>query len=392
MVDQTFLEWPFFEDRHRQLSADLRAWCRENIGMHGDHETDADTVSSGFVQALGQAGFNAHTVPAPWGGASETLDVRSLAICRETLAYYHGLADFAFVMQGLGSGPISMFGTEEQRSKYLPPVAAGTAIAALGMTEDNAGSDSAAIETRAEDMGDHWLLNGHKTFISNGGIADQYCVFAVTDPELGTKGISCLIVEATDPGFSVPQRIDVMAPHPLGRLQFDNCRIPKDRLVGQRGQGFKVAMANLDVFRTTVGAAALGFARRALDEALARTEDRQMFGQRQADFQLTQIKIGEMATEVDASALMVYRSAWTRDVKGVRVTREASMAKNYATEAAQRIIDSALQMWGGLGVTVGTPVENLYREIRALRIYEGATEVNQMVIAKATYQGFERES
>ena len=304
------------------------------------------------------------------------------------LAYRSGLADSAFVMQGLGSGPIALAGSEAQKAAYLPPVAAGRSIAALGMSEPDAGSDVANMKTTAVDDGDGWVLNGTKTWISNAGIADQYCIFAVTEPGAGARGLSAFVVEAGDPGFSVAERIELIAPHPLGTLRLVDCRIPKDRILGAPGDGFKLAMANLDIFRSSVGAAALGFARRAMDEALARCQEREAFGEKLSAFQLTQAKLADMATDIDASALLVYRAAWTKDVQQRRVTREASMAKMYATEAAQRVVDQAVQLFGGLGVTVGMPVEQLYREVRALRIYEGTTEINKLVIARQALQEF----
>lgn len=382
MADRSYLDWPFLEDRHRALAARLRDWATNNIDEH-DH-ADADDFCIRMVRALGRDGFLKLTVPAEAGGEYEKLDVRSLCLAREHLAYRHGLADFAFVMQGLGSGPISLFGTPEQKAKYLPPIGRGEKIAALAMSEPDAGSDVAAMTTTAEDRGDHYVVNGVKTWISNGGIADTYTVFARTSDAPGAKGLSAFVVEANTPGFTVPERIDVIAPHPLGTLKFTDMKVPKANMLGAPGDGFRVAMSNLDIFRSTVGAAALGFARRALDEALARGQERKLFGQKLADFQITQQKIGEMATQVDAAALLVYRSAWTKDSGAARVTREASMAKMFATEIAQKVIDEAVQLWGGLGVKSGIMVESLYREIRALRIYEGTTEVNRLIIADHT--------
>lgn len=382
MADRSYLDWPFLEDRHRALAARLRDWAKANIDEH-DH-ADADDFCIRMVRALGRDGFLKLTVPAEAGGTYEKLDVRSLCLAREHLAYHHGLADFAFVMQGLGSGPISLFGTAAQKAKYLPPIGRGEKIAALAMSEPDAGSDVAAMTTTAEDRGDHYVVNGVKTWISNGGIADTYTVFARTSDAPGAKGLSAFVVEADTPGFTVPERIDVIAPHPLGTLRFTDMKVPKANMLGGPGDGFRVAMSNLDIFRSTVGAAALGFARRALDEALARGQERKLFGQKLADFQITQQKIGEMATQVDAAALLVYRSAWTKDSGAARVTREASMAKMFATEIAQKVIDEAVQLWGGLGVKSGVMVETLYREIRALRIYEGTTEVNRLIIADHT--------
>ena len=388
MADCSFLDWPFFDDRHRRLADECRAFAEAEIAPAADQHGDVDAVTVDLVRRLGQAGYLRYTVPAPYGGAEPRVDVRTLCLAREIFAYHAGLADAAFVMQGLGSGPIALQGSEAQKRAYLPPVAAGEAIAALGMSEPDAGSDVANMKTTAEDVGDAWLLNGTKTWISNAGIADHYCVFAVTEPGAGTKGISAFIVEAGDPGFAVSERIELIAPHPLGTLSFDDCRIPKDRILGAPGDGFKLAMANLDIFRSSVGAAALGFARRALDEALGRSQAREAFGQKLSEFQLIQAKLADMATDIDAAALLVYRAAWTKDIQDRRVTREASMAKMYATEAAQRVVDQAVQIFGGLGVKVGVPVAQLYREVRALRIYEGTTEINKLVIARQVLQDF----
>jgi len=390
MPDRSYLAWPFFDDRHRALAADLRAWAATHATA--PPHADVDEACRRLVRGLGRAGFLRLTVPAAGGGAHERLDVRSLALAREVLAYHDGLADFAFVMQGLGSGPISLHGTPEQQRRWLPGVARGEKIAALGMSEPDAGSDVGNISTVAVAEGDGYVLDGLKTWISNGGIADQYTVIARLGDAPGTRGLACFVVEAGTPGFTVPARVEVMAPHPLGVLKFEHCRIPRENLIGAPGQGFKIAMANLDVFRATVAAAALGFARRALDEALGRANARQVFGRKLAEYQLTRARIADMATEIDASALLVYRAAWTKDQGAARVTREASMAKMYATEAAQRVVDGAVQLWGGLGVTVGQTVERLYREVRALRIYEGTTEINKLVIAGETFAAFTAEA
>lgn len=392
MADTSFLDWPFFEDHHRTLAEDLNAWAAKNVAeLEELEENDMDAACRMYVERLGHDGFLAYTVPAAYGGAFDHLDVRSLCLCREILARHSGLADFSFVMQGLGTGAISLFGSEEQKQAYLPAIASGERIAALAMSEENAGSDVGNISTTAVLDGNHYVLNGGKTWISNAGLADHYVVIARTGEAPGHKGLSAIIVDADTPGFSVSDRIDVIAPHPLGALKFDDCRVPTSQLIGESGRGFRIAMGNLDIFRSTVAAAALGFARRALDEALTRVQVRQVFGQALADFQLTQARIGEMATEIDASALLIYRGAWTRDNGAERVTREASMSKMYATEAAQRIIDGAVQLFGGLGVVSGMPVEKLYREVRALRIYEGTTEINKLVIAQQTMQAFNQE-
>ncbi|HEY0970296.1 MAG TPA: acyl-CoA dehydrogenase family protein [Gemmatimonadales bacterium] len=370
--------WPFLDDAHRALAAGLEMWARREVPDSHD-DPDVDGACRGLVRALGAGGWLRHVVPAPSGGAGERLDVRSLSIARETLARRNGLADFAFAMQGLGAGPVSLFGTDDQRRRWLPRVATGESIAAFAISEAEAGSDVAAMRTTARRDGDGWVIDGEKTWISNGGIADHYVVFCRL--EGGERAYVALVVLPGDPGFSVVARIRTIAPHPLATIRLDGCRVPADRLVGEAGRGLHVALGTLDVFRTTVGAAALGFARRALDETLSHVTTRRVQGAPLADLQLTQARLARMATEVDASALLVYRAAWTRDSGASRVTREAAMAKMYATEAAQRVIDDAVQLHGGLGVVSGHPVERLYREIRALRIYEGTTEVQQLVIA-----------
>ncbi len=375
MSDTTYLDWPFFEPRHAELARALDAWATENI-PHG-HGPDVDAECKALVKSLGQAGWLRHAV----GESSQTMDARAICLIRETLARHSGLADFAFAMQGLGSGAISLHGTPEQRQKYLSKVATGEAISAFALSEPQAGSDVAAMACAAVADGDHYVLDGEKTWISNGGIADFYVVFARTGEAPGARGISAFIVEAGTPGFEIAERIDVIAPHPLAKLRFTNCRIPATQRVGAAGEGFKVAMRTLDVFRTSVAAASLGFARRALDEALHRATTRKMFGGVLADFQLTQAKLAQMATMIDSAALLTYRAAWKRD-QGHSVTKEAAMAKLTATENAQQVIDAAVQIWGGLGVVSEQPVERLYREIRSLRIYEGATEVQQLIIGR----------
>jgi alkylation response protein AidB-like acyl-CoA dehydrogenase len=380
MSDTRFLEWPFFDDRHRTLARELDAWAAANIPQA--HGANVDAECRALVKSLGAGGWLRHAVGGvDHGGAAEVIDTRSICLARETLARHSGLADFAFAMQGLGSGAISLAGTPAQKAAWLPKVARGEAISAFALSEPDAGSDVAALACAAHIDRDHAVLNGEKTWISNGGIADVYVVFVRTGEAPGARGISAFIVEAGTPGFEIAERIDVIAPHPLARLRFTDCRVPLAHRIGAGGEGFKVAMRTLDVFRTSVAAAALGFARRALDEALARATTRQMFGQRLADFQLTQAKLAQMAATIDGAALLVARAAWQRD-RGENVTREAAMAKMAATEGAQQVIDAAVQMWGGLGVTHGQPVESLYREIRALRIYEGATEVQQLIIAR----------
>lgn len=374
------LDWPFFEPRHRELARGIEAWARVHVPQVHDHDVDA--ACRALVRALGQGGWLRHAVAGTaHGGAGETIDTRALCLIRETLARHSGLADFAFAMQGLGSGAISLAGSPEQRAAWLPRVVRGEAIAAFVLSEPEAGSDVAAMACTARQEGGDYVLDGEKTWISNGGIADFYVVFARTGEAPGARGISAFIVEAGTPGLEIAERIEVIAPHPLARLRFAGCRVPAGQRIGPAGEGFKLAMRTLDVFRTSVAAAALGFARRALDEALQRATTRRMFGQRLADFQLTQAKLAEMAATVDSAALLTYRAAWQRD-QGRGVTREAAMAKMCATEGAQQVIDAAVQIFGGLGVVREMPVERLYREIRALRIYEGATEVQQLIIAR----------
>ena len=380
MSDTHYLDWPFFEQRHGDLARRLDAWATEHISQtHGD---DVDAECKALVRSLGQAGWLQHAIGGTaYGGAGDTIDTRAICLIRETLARHNGLADFAFAMQGLGSGAISLAGTDAQKQHYLPRVARGEAIAAFALSEPDAGSDVGALQCSAEVVGDEVVLNGSKTWISNGGIADFYVVFARTGEAPGPRGISAFIVDADTPGLEVTERIQVIAPHPLATLCFTNCRIPLTQRIGEAAEGFKIAMRTLDVFRTSVAAASLGFARRALDEALHRATTRKMFKQTLADFQLTQAKLAQMATTVDSTALLTYRAAWQRD-QGRNVTREAAMAKMSATEGAQQVIDAAVQIWGGLGVVSGQTVERLYREIRSLRIYEGATEVQQLIIAR----------
>ncbi len=387
MADTSYQHWPFFEPRHRELATALDAWAQAHVPhVHGP---DVDAECQALVRSLGAGGWLRHAIGGTaHGAAGEAIDTRAICLIRETLARHSGLADFAFAMQGLGSGAISLAGTAYQQARYLPRVAKGEAIAAFALSEPDAGSDVAAMACRARAEGDSYILDGEKTWISNGGIADFYVVYARTDvasdtgaPVRGAKGISAFIVDAGTPGFEIAERIQVIAPHPLARLRFTGCRVPATQRVGAEGEGFKVAMRTLDVFRTSVAAAALGFARRALDEALQRARTRPMFQGVLADFQLTQAKLAQMATTVDSAALLTYRAAWQRD-QGQTVTREAAMAKMVATEGAQQVIDAAVQLWGGLGVVSEMPVERLYREIRALRIYEGATEVQQLIIAR----------
>ncbi len=392
MPDTTFLDWPFFDDPHRTLGRELRAWAEEHVApvAHEAHgKTDVDDIVRRLVAMLGEAGWLRYVIPASHGGAFDNLDVRSLALIRETLGYYTGLADFAFAMQGLGTGGIVLAGSDELKAHYLPRVLGGGHLAAIALSEPEGGSDVAGMRCAARRDGNHFVLDGKKTWISNGGIADHYVVYARTGEGAGHKGITGFVVDADNPGLVIEERIDVMAPHPLATLSFEDCRVPASHVLGQPGEGFKIAMATLDIFRTSVGGAALGFARRALDEAMAWTKQREMFGQKLADFQLTQAKIADMAVKIDAMALLIYRSAWTKDAKGVRVTRESSMAKLFATDMAQEVIDDAVQLFGAYGVQSGNPVEELYRENRALRIYEGTSEVQKLVIAGQTYAAAE---
>lgn len=382
------LDWPFFEPRHREFARALDGWAAEALAVV-PHDGDVDAVCRRLVRALGDGGWLRQSVALQ---PSDAIDTRAICLARDILARHHGLADFAFAMQGLGSGAISLDGTAEQRARWLPAVASGKAVAAFALSEAEAGSDVAAMRCRARDDGDAWVLDGEKTWISNGGIADLYVVFARTgDAARGTADIGAFVVEAGAPGFEIAERIDVIAPHPLARLRFAGCRVPKSQQLGAAGQGFKLAMRTLDIFRTSVAAAALGFARRALAEGLQRARTRPMFGGRLADLQLAQAKLADMALEVDAAALLTYRAAWLRD-QGRRVTREAAMAKLAATEGAQRVIDAAVQLFGGEGVRRGAVVESLYREIRALRIYEGASEVQQLIIGRELLRAVEEVS
>jgi acyl-CoA dehydrogenase len=384
------LQWPFFEKAHRRLATEVRDWCKANLAKaaHPGDRAGVDARCRELVVALGRAGLLKHCLRAADGGASAEFDARSICILRESLAWWDGLADFVFAMQGLGSAPLSLAGSDALRARYLPRVAKGAAIAAFALSEPDAGSDVAAMQASAQRDGATYRLSGSKTWISNGGIADFYCVFARTeaaksqpDGSVSADGISAFVVEPGDPGFSVAERIDAMAPHPLARISLADCRIPAERLIGAEGNGFKIAMRTLDVFRASVAAAACGFARRALDEALKHVLERSMFGRKLAEFQLTQAALAEMATGIEAAQLLTYRAAWLRD-RGEPFTSAAAMAKLTATETAQTVIDRALQMFGGRGVVQGEIVERLYREIRALRIYEGASEVQKLIIGR----------
>ena len=382
MFNPDSLKLPFFDQSHRTLYADIQAWSAAAL-TNRVHVGNVDEHCVKLTRQLGDAGWLRYCVPAEYGGALKELDSRSICLLRQGLGYYDGLADFAFVMQGLGSGPISLFGSEALKQKYLPHVASGKMLAAFALSEPDAGSDVAAMTTRATRTSQGYRLNGVKTWISNADIADFYTVFAQVEND-EAEGVTAFVVDANTPGLKVTERFDVCAPHPIGTLTFTDCEIPDSQRVGDAGKGFKVAMQNLDVFRASVGAAALGFAEAALDMGIARATSRPMFGATLADLQITQAAIGEMSTEIDASTLLIYRAAWERDVLKQRTTKSAAMAKMYATESAQRVIDRCVQIHGGLGVKVGHPMEMLYREIRALRIYEGATEVQQVIIARET--------
>jgi acyl-CoA dehydrogenase len=380
MPDRTFLTWPFFDEHHRALAAGIESWCAANLPV--DH-ADIDRACRDLVRQLGRDGWLKHTAPEP---DISPLDVRTLCLIRETLARHDALADFAFAMQGLGAGPISLFGDAEQR-RWLARTRKGEAVAAFALTEQQSGSDVANIALTARRQREGYVLDGEKTWISNGGIADLYVVFARTGEAPGAKGISSFIVPGDAVGLSVAEKLDVISPHPLARIKFENVRVPASAMIGAPGEGFKIAMATLDVFRATVAAAALGFARRALDETLDRARGRRMFDGTLGDLQLVQGAIAEMAVDIDAAALLVYRAAWTKDSGAARVTREAAMAKLFATERAQRVVDKAVQLHGGDGVRRGHIVERLYRDIRALRIYEGASEVQKVIIARQMLAG-----
>jgi acyl-CoA dehydrogenase len=380
-MSQDHLDWPFLGTQHRELSGSLDRFI-ESGALDDVNQADVDEACRTLVRRLGDAGILRACVPSPYGGMCDPIDSRLVCLAREKLAYHDGLADFALAMQGLGTGAIGLTGSEELKRQVLPKVASGEWIAAFALSEQEAGSDVAAMQCRAEPDGNGYVLRGEKTWISNGGIADVYTVFARTEGARGTKGISAFVVFAEDKGFSIKERLEVMAPHPLATLHFNDVRVHSSRLLGNAGEGFKIAMRVLDIFRASVGAAAIGFARRALSESVLHVKQRRMFGATLGDLQLTQAKLGDMASLIDAAALLTYRAAWRRDVQKLPTTSEAAMAKMMATENASFVIDQAVQLFGGRGVRVGEVVEKLYREIRALRIYEGATEVQKLIIAR----------
>jgi acyl-CoA dehydrogenase len=381
MPDKSFLDWPFFDAKHKRLTNDLDAWATKNLSDIDHNNNNTDAACQKLVKSLGNAGWLTHATVDPDSNAP--LDVRTLCLIRETLARHDGLADFAFAMQGLGTGAISLFGTDAQKRAWLPKIRQGRAISAFALTEPQSGSDVANSTMTATLDGDDYILNGQKTWISNGGIADVYTVFARTD-DTGARGLSALIVPADTPGLTITERQQTIAPHPLATLAFTDCRIPASAMLGTENSGFKIAMSVLDVFRSTVAAAALGFARRALDEALTRVSTRHVQGAPLFDLQMVQGHIADMAVDIDAAALLVYRAAWARDTGAPRITREAAMAKLFSTDQAQKVIDRAVQLHGGDGVRSGQTVEKLYLEIRALRIYEGASDVQRVIIARQT--------
>lgn len=374
------VDWPFFDEEHRAFIGGFQRWLERANVLDDDRNSDASCRA--WIRALADGGWLRACVPDTYGGLRPELDVRTLCLAREALARRSALADFAFAMQGLGSAPLSLFGNADLRRRYLPNVASGRCVAAFVLSEREAGSDVAALATRAHRDGDAYVIEGEKTWISNAGVADLYVVFARTGDD-GARGLTAFAVDASTAGCSAGKRIETISPHPLGTLRFEHCRIPAARRIGEEGDGFRIAMATLDVFRSTVGAAALGFARRALAESIAHAKSRRLFGATLGALQMTQAALAEMATDVDASALLVYRAAWTKDSGAGRVTRESSMAKWFATEAAGRVCDRAVQLFGARGVTRGEIVERLYRDVRALRIYEGASEIQQIVIAKS---------
>ncbi len=380
-MSETHLEWPFFETRHRELASSLDAWARAHADKLERPEANVDVATRDLAGLLGQAGWLRHLATSDWGGPGRTIDVRSLCLIRERLSWYSGIADCVLAIQGLGSVPITLFGSRTLQQAFLPGVFAGTHYGSFCLSEEVAGSDVSSLATTARADGNEYILDGAKTWISHAPVATHHIVFARTGPDAGAKGLSAFVVDAATPGVRISESLDIIAPHSIGSVVFEDCRIPAHCLLGQVGEGFKIAMSTLDIFRSTVGAAALGLARRALAETVTRVGAREVFGRKLAAFQATQMRVADMAVDVDTAALLVYRAAWTKDCTERRISRESAMAKMHATEAAQRVIDSAVQLFGGLGVTVGSVVERLYREIRPLRIYEGTTEIQKIIIA-----------
>ena len=394
MTDSSYLDWPFFDGRHRVLATEFDAWVDCEIRPGADEEPRGEALYArcvALVRQLGAAGWLRHTVPASFGGVSNPLDIRSLCIMREILSATSGVADFVFALQALGAGSITLFGSDDLRRRYLPHVASGEMIGAFALSESKAGSDVGAMTTTARRDGDSYVMDGEKQWISNAGIADFYVVFCRL-PEEGERSFIALVVDAGTDGFSFERPVEIIAPHAIGTLRFNGCRVPASNVIGVPGKGMSVALGTLDVLRATVGAAALGFARRALDESLAHVTTRTVFGSPLAEMQLTQAKLARMALDIDASALLVYRAAWERDHGAARVTCEAAMAKWYATEAAQRAADDAVQLLGARGVVAGSIAERLYREVRALRIYEGTSEIQQLVVAGQVLAAFRKQT
>jgi acyl-CoA dehydrogenase len=373
---------PFLDQDHSSLRAGVRQWVEKNLFPSGAEERQIDDEARRLVRQLGDEGFLTYTVPQKFGGAREKVQARDLCILREEVARGSALADTMFAIQALGSYPITLCGTEEQKQSYLPPIAKGTAIAAFALTEPEAGSDVSRLQTRAVRRGKEFCLTGTKRFISNAGIADHYVVFASTSPDTKGRGVSAFVVDAETPGLIVKERTQVISPHPIGVIAFDDCIIPERSLLGNEGEGLKIALGTLDVLRCTVAAAAVGLAQRALEEAIDYGRKRRQFDRPLTEFQGIQFKLAEMATELEAARLLVYQAAWAHDSGATDAKLKSSMAKLFATEAAQRIVDQALQIHGGMGVVVGSVVERLYRDVRALRIYEGTSEIQKLVIAR----------
>jgi acyl-CoA dehydrogenase len=373
---------PFFDSDHLALRERAQSWIKEKFFPLSQHDENLERRAIDLAGALGTAGFLKHAVPEDFGGVRATVQARDLCVLREEFAYADALADTMFAMQALGSYPITFAGSHEQRNSMLPRIARGECIAAFAITEPDAGSDVASLKTRAERRGNEYRLTGTKRFISNAGIAENYVVFAATDPEKKGKGISAFVLASDTPGLRIKEKTELLSPHPIGVIELDGCLVAKEALLGAEGRGLAIALATLDLLRCTVGAAALGFARRALDEAIGYSKTRRQFGRAIAEFQATKFKLAEMATELEAARLLVYQAAWAHDRGDNTAKQKSSMAKFYATEAAQRIVDQALQIHGGNGLIAGSIMERLYRDVRALRIYEGTSEIQKVIIAR----------